>query len=163
MARQWESSLQMQVAEYLCRQYPDVMFHSDFGSGVKLSKIQAVVQLRQNGYRRGWPDLFIAEPVWMRMKGDPEHGFEIVERRLASAFSKTVDMRGYSLATYNGLFIELKKEGTRLKKKNGEWASEHIAEQAEILRKLADRGYEAQFAVGFDEAIELIDKYLGGK
>ena len=133
MARQWESSLQMRVAEYLCRQYPDVQFHSDFGSGVKLSKIQAVTQLRQNGYRRGWPDMFIAEPV-------------ILE-----------DGRG----SY-GLFIELKKEGTRLKKRNGEWASEHIAEQAEVLERLEYKGYRAVFAVGFDEAIKIIDEYLGG-
>lgn len=61
--------------------------------------------------------------------------------------------------------IELKKEGTRIKKKNGDFASEHIVEQADILERLRFRGYKAEFAVGFDEAKKLIDDYLskGGK
>lgn len=63
---------------------------------------------------------------------------------------------------YHGLFLELKKEGTRLKKKNGGWATEHIAEQAEVLGKLRKRGYCAEFAVGFDEAKRTIDEYLKG-
>lgn len=59
--------------------------------------------------------------------------------------------------------IELKKDGTRLKKKNGEWASDHIAEQAEMLERLEFRGYRAMFAVGFDEAKKIIDLYFKGK
>ncbi len=62
-----------------------------------------------------------------------------------------------------GLFIELKKDGTRIKKKNGEWASPHIKEQSEVLEKLRAEGYRAEFAVGFEEAISLIDEYLGGE
>ncbi len=55
-----ESDLQSQVADYLRLQYPDVMFHSDFGSGIKLTPGQAAKQKRQNGGRRAWPDMFIA-------------------------------------------------------------------------------------------------------
>lgn len=128
-----ESDLQVMVADYLRLQYSEVLFHSDFGSGVKLTVGQAMKQKRQNGGRRAWPDMFIAEPM---------------------------DVAG---RIYNGLFIELKKGGTRLKKKNGEWASEHIAEQADVLERLEFRGYKALFAVGFDEAKEIIDNYLGGK
>lgn len=124
-----EAELQQQVADYLRLQYPNALFHSDFGSGVKLTMGQAIRQKRQNGGRRAWPDMFIAEPESNRF----------------------------------GLFIELKREGTRLKKKDGTWASEHLAEQDDILDRLRFRGYEAQFAVGFDEAKNLIDKYLGGK
>lgn len=62
----------------------------------------------------------------------------------------------------SGLFLELKREKTRLKKKDGTWASPHIAEQAEMLEQLRARGYGAEFAVGFDEAKEIIDNYLGG-
>lgn len=124
-----ESDLQVAVADYLRLRYPDVIFHSDFGSGIKLTKGQAMKQKRQNGGRRGWPDMFIAEG------------------------------RG----KFRGLFIELKKDKTRIKKKNGEWASEHIAEQAQLLSRLRGRDYEAQFAVGFDEAVDIIDKYLGGE
>lgn len=124
-----ESDLQVMVADYLRLQYPTVLFHSDFGSGIKLTMGQAAKQKRQNGGRRAWPDMFIAEPG----------------------------------ALYAGLFIELKKEGTRLKKKSGEWATPHIAEQAEVLSKLVDKGYLAKFACGFDQAKEIIDGYLGGK
>lgn len=125
-----ESDLQMWLADYLRVQYPDVLFHSDFGSGVKLTPGQAVRQKRQNGGRRAWPDMFIAQPRIIKGK------------------------------TYHGLFIELKKEGTRLQKKNGEWATDHISEQAKMLDELKQRGYGATFAVGFDEVKSVIDEYL---
>lgn len=138
-----ESDLQTMVADYLRLQYPEVIFHSDFGSGVKLTIGQATKQKRQNGGRRAWPDMFIAEPKlagWYRYKDGWKN--ETVVR--------------------HGLFLELKKEGTRLKKKNGDWATEHIAEQADLLDRLRFRSYEAQFAVGFDEAKKIIDDYLEG-
>lgn len=62
----------------------------------------------------------------------------------------------------HGLFIEIKKEGTRLKKKDGSWASDHIAEQADMLERLEFRGYKAVFGVGFEEVKKIIDDYLGG-
>lgn len=123
-----ESDLQVQVADYLRLRYPKVLFHSDYGSGLKLTKGQAMKQYRQNGGRRGWPDLFIAEPA----KG------------------------------HHGLMVELKRTGTRLKKKDGTWASSHLEEQNEVLNKLQRKGYAAYFAVGFEEAKEIIDDYLGG-
>ena len=123
-----ESDLQVQVADYLRLRYPDVQFHSDYGSGLKLTQGQAMKQKRQNGGRRGWPDLFVAEP---------KNGL-------------------------HGLFIELKKAGTRLKKKDGTWASSHLEEQNEVLNKLQKKGYAAYFAVGFEEAKDIIDDYLGG-
>src|SRR5690349_9993976 len=58
------------------------------------------------------------------------------------------------------LALELKREGTRIKKKNGRWANEHVEEQAAMLEQLAAAGYVAQFAVGFDAAVEIIDSYL---
>lgn len=136
-----ESDLQVMVADYLRLQYPEVMFHSDFGSGVKLTVGQAMKQKRQNGGRRAWPDMFIAEP------------------RLAGWY-RAKDGWQENTVVRHGLFIELKKEGTRLKKKDGHWVSEHIAEQAEVLDRLRFRGYEAEFACGFDEAKKIIDKYL---
>lgn len=129
-----EAQLQEQVAQYLRIQYPDVLFHSDFGSGIKMTKGQAIKQKRQNGGIRGWPDMLIAEP--------------------------TPHMINNRYRVFYGLFIELKKEGTRLRKKNGDFASEHIAEQAKMLEELHKRGYSAQFAVGFDEAKQIIDEYL---
>ena len=63
----------------------------------------------------------------------------------------------------HGLFIELKKSGTRLKKKDGSWASSHLEEQNVMLNELGKRGYAAYFAVGFEEAKDIIDDYLGGE
>lgn len=132
-----ESDLQVMVADYLRLRYPSVLFHSDFGSGIKLTQGQAMKQKRQNGGRRGWPDMFLAEP-------------------------KETDGLGSQDEHIHGLFLELKKEGTRLHKKDGSWATEHIAEQAKTLQALQDRGYETYFAVGFNEAKKIIDDYLGG-
>jgi hypothetical protein len=126
-----ESELQVMVADYLRMQYPDVLFHSDFGSGIKLTMGQAIKQKRQNGGRRAWPDMFIAEP---RVKIQEPVNF--------------------------GLFVELKKDGTRIYKKDGSFASEHIEEQAKQLAMLQAKGYRAVFAVGFDEAKRIIDEYL---
>lgn len=124
-----ESDLQVQVADYLRLRYPDVQFHSDYGSGLKLTKGQAMKQYRQNGGRRGWPDMVLAEP---------RNGL-------------------------HGLFIELKAKGVRLKKKDGTWASSHLEGQNEVLNKLQRKGYAAYFAVGFEEAKQIIDDYLGGE
>jgi hypothetical protein len=63
---------------------------------------------------------------------------------------------------YHGLFIELKKEGERLYKKNGQPASPHIEEQIGCLLELRMRNYKAEFAVGFEMAKEFIDNYLRG-
>lgn len=127
-----ESELQVAVAEYIAWQYPKVLFHSDFGSGVKLTAGQARLNSRQNAGRRAWPDMFIAKPVYS----------------------------GWDGSTWHGLFLELKKDGTRLRKRNGEWATGHIAEQAATLNALNHEGYLALFAVGFDMAKAIIDHYL---
>lgn len=124
-----ESDIQIMVADYLVINYPDVVFHSDFGSGVKLSFYQASMQKRQNGGRRAWPDMFIAKPC----------------------------------GKYAGLFIELKRDGTRIQKRDGSYASDHISEQADILKCLNKCGYYARFAVGFNEAKRIIDAYLENK
>lgn len=139
-----ESELQTQVADYIRLRYPKVLFHSDFGSGIKLTMGQAIKQKRQNGGRRAWPDMFIAEPR------TPKNNIKAAKGTLA-------DILGVS---YCGLMIELKKEGTRLRKKNGDYASDHIKEQSLLLRELGNKGYKAVFAVGFDEAKKIIDEYL---
>ena len=143
-----EADLQVQVADYLRLQYPSVMFHSDFGSGIKLTMGQAIKQKRQNGGRRAWPDMFIAEGIVV----DDERG----------QFYKG---SYYPLKhVYLGLFIELKKAGTRIYKKDGTLvADQHIREQFDILEQLRKRGYMAEFACGFDEAKRIIDKYLRGE
>lgn len=83
---------------------------------------------------RSWPDLFIAHPS-----------------------------RGY-----HGLFIELKKEGTTIvvtkgNRKGRLSADKHIQEQAAMLKRLNSLGYYANFGVGYDHTIDIIEWYLGTK
>lgn len=131
-----ESTLQCHVADYLRLQYPNVIFHSDYGSGVKLTPGQARVQYRQNGGRRAWPDMFLAEPRTVSRMGDKYF--------------------------YAGLFLELKRDGVKILKKDGGLvADQHIREQHDLLCELERRGYKACFAVGFDQAKQIIDEYLG--
>lgn len=156
-----ETTIQIQVADYLVLHYPDVIFHSDFGSGVKLNKVQSALQKRLNGGRKSYPDMFIAHMRWMRPCD-------------LMAWGYGVNFGGF---TAGGLYLELKKDGTKLirdkdarkilkgelkLRKKGDWWDQHIEEQALMLDKLRERGYIAEFAVGFDKAIEIINKYLGG-
>lgn len=129
-----EHQLYEQIARYILLQYPDVCYRFDLAADLKLTIGQATKHKRLHP-RRGYPDLFIAEPAPRCIDGSWKH-------------------------EWHGLFIEIKKDGTRLKKKNGEWASEHIAEQAAMLEDLEDRGYRAEFAVGFEKAVNIIDDYL---
>jgi hypothetical protein len=61
---------------------------------------------------------------------------------------------------FHGLFLELKTDLTRFYKKDGSPMTSHIEEQMECLQKLWARGYQARFAVGFDNAKKQIDNYL---
>ena len=125
-----------QIAAYLRLQYPKVLFHFDL-AGLNLSKAQAGMT-KAIQYGRGFPDLFIAQ------KGDLiDKGTGLISRNY-----------------YSGLFLELKAEGTRLFKKDGSIATPHIAEQAEVLERLRDAGYKAEFGIGYEETVKIIDEYL---
>lgn len=65
-----------------------------------------------------------------------------------------------SKGKYHGLFIELKAEGTVITNKKGFPATPHIAEQFLIIARLNLKNYKAKFAVGFDDAKNIIDSYL---
>jgi len=86
----------------------------------------------------------------------------------ASQISRLRSNKGYpDIAIYEprngyaGLFIELKKQGERLAKMNGEPATEHIQEQRNCINLLKAKGYSANFCIGWDQAKETIDAYLG--
>lgn len=65
---------------------------------------------------------------------------------------------------YHGLMMELKREGTRIYIRSGGMTMDaHIREQARVLEALTNNGYKAVFAIGFDEAIKIIDEYLTKK
>jgi hypothetical protein len=132
-----EENLQKRVCSYLRAQYPHVIFRSDYASGLKLTMNQAVQHKRLQS-SRSWPDLFIYEPM--------QHGDKI----------------------YNGLALELKKDGTsvimKIGPRKGRLSTDpHIQEQAIMLKSLNAKGYYANFAVGFDDAIRIIDWYFKRK
>lgn len=145
-----EKNIHKQVAEYLRRQYPKVLFRSDSGAGMRLTIGQAMQQKRiQNG--DAWPDLQICEPRTITIK--PEGGIPISDMlrwRYTGEFNQH----------FFGLFLELKKEGYKLFKKDGSPVNDHIKAQAECLAKLEEKGYRAKFCCGFYEAKTIIDNYL---
>ncbi|QHC73804.1 hypothetical protein [Rathayibacter sp. VKM Ac-2805] len=64
--------------------------------------------------------------------------------------------------SYQGLCIELKRDGVVIFKNDGTLrADEHLQEQAAMLDALQRRGYAARFAVGYDAAVGLIEEYFG--
>ena len=66
----------------------------------------------------------------------------------------------HKVGRYNGLFLELKKEGEKLKNKKMEWLNEHIEEQAKVLELLIKQGYQCHFAIGIESAIYKVDTYM---
>ena len=65
---------------------------------------------------------------------------------------------------YHGLYLEIKKDGVRIFKQDGKLvADEHIREQFDMLADLRQRGYAAEFAIGFEGAKKLIDDYMKGR
>lgn len=89
-----EEQIQEDIADYINVHYGlDVIFHHDYGDGAKLTYGQAIKRYKQNGGRRGFPDLQICQPI------DRWHSF----------------------------FLEIKKEGIRIVKRNGTLvADQHI-------------------------------------
>lgn len=127
--KQKEENIQIAICEYLKLQYPSVIFTCDLASGMKLP-IWIAAKNKKMRSSRGLPDLFIAQGKFRT--NEP---------------------------SYNGLFIELKRESSRLK--NGGIAkSEHHDEQEAVLARLREQCFMAEFACGFDEAKKIIDDYL---
>lgn len=138
MSSKVEEQIQLALVQYIRYQYPDILFRSD-AAGFKLSVGQAKKMKALNGGIRAWPDLFIAKPKLQQSKD----GLPIFK---------------------HGLFLEIKKEGTKILKKDGELvADKHIREQAKMLQALERRGYRAMFAVGYEQAKQIIDEYIGRK
>nr|DAD69445.1 MAG TPA: Nuclease [Myoviridae sp. ctqMr7] len=134
-----EELLHLKVCDYLRKNYPDVLFRTDFSSGMKMTPWQAAKH-KKFQKSRAWPDLFIAESGVVKF----EEGNLIVNLRK------------------NGMFLELKADDVKLYKKDGTLRkNKHIKEQAEMLEKLRNGNYYAEFAIGYKDAIEQIHEYLG--
>ena len=137
-----EHNLYEQIARYLQLQYPNVIYRFDIAADLKLTPGQAAKHKRLHP-TRGYPDLFIAKPKDIKVETALGGDYSLVE-----------------IKTLGGLYIEIKKDGEKLTKKDGSWRTPHIAEQAEILERLRRAGYRAEFGVGFEECKQIIDEYL---
>lgn len=131
--QQKEEKAQIKICKYLRKDYPDVIFTCDLSSGMKLP-IHIAAKNKQMRSSRGLPDLFIAEVKYTKSLQDLK---------------------------YSGLFLELKSEDVVIYNKDGALRKDpHLAEQNVILEQLSSQGYKAVFAVGFQQAKEIIDDYL---
>ena len=121
-----EEVLHRQVCHWLKLNYPNVIFRSDFASGLYLTPQQAKIHASlQSG--RSWPDLFV--------------------------YSAQRSYYGLALELKKeGTAIQV----TRGPKKGYIVADEHIREQFLMLKALRAEDYFSNFAVGFDDAIEQI-------
>lgn len=138
-----EESIQLAVCNYLRAKYPDVIWFCDLSSGMKLP-IWIAAKNKKMRSHRGLPDLYILRPRYVKGK----------RRTMVSGFTEE-----YTLM-YHGLCIELKKDDVRLKT-GGIAKSDHHDEQADILARLNQLQFKAVFACGLEEAIKVIDEYLG--
>lgn len=138
--RKNEENLHLRICDFLRKNYPDVIFRTDFSSGMKMTPGQAIKHKKFQS-SRAYPDLFIAS-------------------RGTKVISKIGD---YSVnQMLHGMFLELKAEGVKIYKKNGEIvANKHYQEQAEMLKRLRTENYYAEFAIGYNDAIQQITNYLG--
>lgn len=148
-----EHTLYKQIADFMQLQYPDVSYRFDLAADLKLTPGQSAKHKRLHP-RRGYPDMFIAKP---------KHYFYTTAVNMGAA-----EAEGW----YHGLYLELKKDGETLfpgsraknrfkSKDGGEYKTEHLMEQADYLYDLRHEGYKADFAIGFDDAIQQIKDYLG--
>lgn len=129
-----ETTVYEQLAQYMRMQYPEAVYHFDLAGVNNPSRYTRNLYGRLN--RPAWPDFFLAESApYYSTDGSVEY--------------------------YSGLFIEIKKEGVKVYKKDGNIrADDHLKAQEKMLHKLSKRGYFTSFASGFDECKQLVDEYL---
>lgn len=127
-----EYYLQKAISTYLQKFYPKAEFHVDL-AGANMS-VAARGMNKAVQKRRGWQDFRLYE------------------------FS----------GSFCGLFLELKrysdKKGTltKLHKRNGEWKTTHLQEQADCISRMRKRHRASGFVIGVHQALRIVDYYLNG-
>jgi len=129
-----EANVYKKVAAWLKAEHPNLIYRWDASADMRLTMGQAVKLKALQMTNRGYPDLFIAKPLY-------------------SASSN-----------YSGAYFEIKREGEKLFKKDGiTYASEHLKEQTAMLQHLLYLGYYATFTFGFEDTKKKIEDYLNGR
>jgi hypothetical protein len=132
-----ELDIQRRVCAYLRKNYPDVIFHSDYAAGLGLTANQATINKSLQS-SDALPDLYIFAPGRI----NPKTGVR-----------------------YVGLILEVKADGTTVIVKIGEnkgrlTSDPHIRKQAAILQRLNEQGWYGNFGVGYQACIDTVDWYF---
>lgn len=61
---------------------------------------------------------------------------------------------------YRGAFIEIKRCKDDLYLKSGKLKNDHVKSQEHTMILLRDMGYFAEFGIGFEHTIQMIERYL---
>ena len=136
-----ETLLQLKLADYIQHKYPDVLFDSSM-AGIRLTIPQASQSKQLRSFRidedgdensDSFPDLMIFQPY--------------------------VSSTDHLL--YCGFFLEIKAEGVVVVNKNGTMRKDsHLQDQLYVINKLRDRGYYADFGIGWEDCKEKVDSYI---
>jgi hypothetical protein len=148
-----EHQLYTKVAQYLQKHYPHAIYRFDVAADLKLTKGQAV-KLKKLHPKRGYPDLFIAYPIFKIPTDEERH--EYIERYGKDGLPIMITEHLFA-----GLFLELKADGKSPFRKDGKLKKDkHLKEQQAMLELLRQSKYRAEFATGFEEAKAIIDDYF---
>lgn len=125
-----ELGIQVRVCNYLRKNYPHVVFHSDYAANADLSEHQKKVNKSLQSYYK-FPDIVILEP---------SRGFVGMAIELKSPGTSVVLKVGPNKGKLT--------------------TNEHIRQQAVTLRRLNKHGWWANFLIGYDQTIKTIDWYF---
>lgn len=125
--------IQLRVCAYLRKNYPSVVFHSDFAANADLSEHQKKMNKALQS-RDKFPDLTI--------------------------FAARRGFCGLALEIKNDGTTVILKIGPN---KGQLTTNEHIQAQAITLRKLKEAGWWANFSIGYAQTIKIIDWYFGNE
>ena len=132
-----------EVARYLKRAHPGMIFRTDYGAGLKLTVGQAKTQ-RALQESDSYPDIFLAEPV------GKYHGLYIEMKKEDTQLVRSKDA------------AKVLKGETKRRMKGDLW-DKHIEKQFNMHERLRAKGYAVTFARGHAEAKRFIEEYLEGR
>lgn len=152
--QQREAQIQIAVVQYIRYmvkpKYPNAVLivnplaDTYFGPGGG----RIMKQAYNRGFKKGIPDILILQ--------------ETTTGPYTPGLKFHVDYPGsVELSVYTGIALELKSDNAPLWRQDGELiTNDHIAKQADTLRKLRANNIIAEFAPGFDQAKAYIDWYF---
>lgn len=134
--------------------FPDAILIVNPFADMNFAPAEYYTQPRQKQFKGQWMDAAKAHNLEKMSKAKAE-GFEASNPDVIIVFKN---------GQYNGLAIELKKEGVTVFNKNGSLrAVEHLKKQHEKLQKFEANGWHATFATGLIEAKRLTCRYFNIK